>query len=84
MLSALDHGEIARQFQQQSLLRLQRPHVSSRIVTWTNIPEEIVDLDAEGLGHLIEAARRNPIDRCFILVSLLMSHANQLGELMLG
>ncbi len=74
MLVAIERGEIARQLQQHSLLWYQLLLTELRTVAWFSTLEEVVYPNAKRERDLIETPGRNPIDRSFVLVGLLIRH----------
>jgi peptidoglycan hydrolase-like protein with peptidoglycan-binding domain len=74
-----DGMEVACELQQQPLLLLCRPE---RIVPAPSL-KEVADVDVECLSNVVEAPRGNATDPPLVLVRLLRSDSDQLGQLIL-
>src|SRR5579863_7504683 len=79
VLLVLDLGEITRDLQQHPLMRRGR---ARRFLAEAFV--EIRDRRIEHAGDLVEPAGRHAVDAALVLVGLLISDADHLGELLLG
>src|SRR4051812_30154434 len=71
---------MAAEFQEQPLLRGGLERIRFR----TDAVIKVADLDAECIGKGVEPAAGDPVDALLVLVGLLVGHADQLGQTLLG
>src|SRR5438046_937150 len=79
MLLVSDFGKVAGDLQQHALMRgdLPRPFLADALV-------KISNRSAQRARNLEQPSSRDAIDAALVFVSLLIRHADHLGELLLG
>ena len=77
-------GEVTGELQQHALLWHQLGGLELAAPLGLDILEEVADLDAQGLGDLVEPAGRDTVDAGLVLVGLLVGDPDQLRHLLLG